>query len=340
MNRRRQLKAPFPYFGGKSRVAGEVWRRLGPVPNYIEPFLGGGAVLLLRPSAPRIETVNDLDPYVANFWRATDHDPEAVARHADGPVNEVDLHARHRWLVLSDDAAEFRRRMRTEPSYYDPRIAGWWCWGLCCWIGGGWCSTPQDVPARDAATPAPIGQNLAESERGPRLTQVCSSGGVHARGQDNRRPNLGGHARQAGRGVHGNEDAGTCAARRAWLIDWFNRLRDRLRTVRVCCGDWIRVCDSESVTTRLGITGVFFDPPYGAMAGRDPNLYATDSLTVAQDVRTYCLERGHDPKMRIALAGYAGEGHEALEKHGWTVFAWTAPASASSSAPSTPATPA
>jgi len=27
------LKAPFPYFGGKSRVAREVWARFGDVPN-------------------------------------------------------------------------------------------------------------------------------------------------------------------------------------------------------------------------------------------------------------------------------------------------------------------
>ena len=117
--------------------------------------------------------------------------------------------------------------------------------------------------------------------------------------------------------------AGTCAQRRAWLVEWFGRLRDRLRTVRVCCGDWLRVCDSESVTTRLGVTGIFFDPPYGAKAQRNANLYATDSLTVADDVRAYCLERGGDPRMRIVLAGYAGE-HEELERHGWGVIEWQA----------------
>ena len=40
------LKAPFPYFGGKSRVAHEVWHRLGDVTNFIEPFCGSAAVLL------------------------------------------------------------------------------------------------------------------------------------------------------------------------------------------------------------------------------------------------------------------------------------------------------
>ena len=114
------LKAPFPYFGGKSRIAAAVWQRLGDVPNYIEPFCGSCAVLLARPSAPRIETVNDMDPYLANFWRAISWHADEVAEHADWPVSEADLHARHRWLV---DQTEFRERMLTDPEYYDARIA-------------------------------------------------------------------------------------------------------------------------------------------------------------------------------------------------------------------------
>ncbi len=44
-----KLKAPFPYFGGKSRVADEVWRRFGNPKTYVEPFCGSCAVLLARP---------------------------------------------------------------------------------------------------------------------------------------------------------------------------------------------------------------------------------------------------------------------------------------------------
>ena len=93
------LKAPFPYFGGKSRVAREVWARFGNVRNYVEPFAGSLAVLLARPHMPGVETVNDLDGFVANFWRALQHDPEGVAGYADYPVSELDLHARHKWLI-------------------------------------------------------------------------------------------------------------------------------------------------------------------------------------------------------------------------------------------------
>lgn len=331
----KKLKTPFPYFGGKSAVANLVWQRLGDVDNYVEPFCGSVAVLLRRPHPPQIETVNDLDCYLANFWRATQRDPEAVAAHADWPVNEADLHSRHRWLVLSDDAAAFRQKMRADPEHYDARIAGWWCWGLCCWIGGGWCTTNANIDDSGEGKAFSRGENQAPCNPAPGLSPGRRPAVDHCHGLMNGvvsnseaylaaqgRPQLA-DAQARGRGVHSNDAAGTCAQRRAWLVDWFGRLRDRLRTVRVCCGDWSRVCDSDSVTVRLGTTGIFFDPPYGAAADRNAKLYAQDSLTVADDVRAYCLERGSDPRSRIALCGYQGE-HEALEQHGWEVVAWKA----------------
>lgn len=145
------LKAPFPYFGGKSRVAAEVWERFGDVPNYVEPFAGSLAVLLARPHEARTETVNDIDCYLANFWRAVRLEPDAVAAHADYPVSEVDLVARHHWMLKQSD---FRARMKAEPEYYDAKIAGWWCWGACAWIRQGWCAgwqrgdgyQPEQIP--------------------------------------------------------------------------------------------------------------------------------------------------------------------------------------------------
>ena len=82
------LKAPFPYFGGKATVTSLVWQRIGTVRNYVEPFFGSGAVLLGRPDPiDGAETVNDLDGMLANFWRALQHNPGAVADYADWPVN-------------------------------------------------------------------------------------------------------------------------------------------------------------------------------------------------------------------------------------------------------------
>lgn len=134
------LKAPFPWFGGKSAVADAVWKRFGTVKKYVEPFFGSGAVLLKRPDwrpgVRLVETVNDADGLLANFWRALQHDPAGVAAAADWPVNEACLHARHLWLVGQREA--LTDRLMGDPEWYDVRAAGWWVWGASCWIGSGW----------------------------------------------------------------------------------------------------------------------------------------------------------------------------------------------------------
>lgn len=128
-----KLKAPFPYFGGKSRVASLVWSRLGDVQRYVEPFFGSGAVLLARPhwrEGVRLnETINDADGLVVNFWRAIQADPAAVAVAADSPSSEVDNVARHRALV----ALDLVPRLEADPRWYDAEAAGWWayCAGSC-----------------------------------------------------------------------------------------------------------------------------------------------------------------------------------------------------------------
>lgn len=137
--------APFPYPGGKRLAARLVWERFGDVAHYIEPFAGSLAVLLERPGKPQDETVNDKDGFIVNFWRAIKSDPDAVARWASDPASDVDLLARHRWLVgagrsLIADIAH-------DPHAWNAQVAGWWVWGLSLWFGHGWChaATPDEV---------------------------------------------------------------------------------------------------------------------------------------------------------------------------------------------------
>jgi len=284
------LRAPFPWFGGKSRVADVVWRAFGAdCPNYVEPFAGSLAVLLGRPGGSgHIETVNDRDRYLANFWRAVAADPEAVARHADWPVNEADLHARHSWLVQQ---VEFRERMHTDPDFYDAKVAGWWVWGICQWIGSGWC--------RERET---------RQRQRPYLNGRDPGMGVHSR----QHPHMVGN--HPGTGVH-RVTAG---------VDRFLALQRRLRRVRVACGDWTRVLGRSVVNgSDRGnpITGgVFLDPPY-AFDVRHPELYSQDDLSVGAQARQWALEHGDHPSIRIALCGYRGE-HDMPAS--WACHAWKA----------------
>lgn len=276
-----RLRAPFPWPGGKSAVAADVWARFGDPANYIEPFFGSGAVLLKRPAPPdgarRIETVNDMDGLLVNFWRAVKADPEAVASFADWPVFEIELHARHRWLVArKPDLAE---RLVADPDWFDAQAAGWWLWGVSCWIG------PDFAAPRHAKAKRPI----------PRGDPGWCYGSL---------PTLTGH----GRGVNVIPDPAALLA----------VLSERLRRVRVTCGDWRRVL-TPAVTLYSRDTAVFLDPPYKP-AGRYA-VYAHESDNAAIDAGAWAAEHGDE--LKIALCGYDGE-HDALEAKGWSVFRWKA----------------
>jgi len=304
-----KLKAPFPWFGGKARVAHLVWDRFGNTPNYVEPFAGSLAVLLSRPEDHRYgedlyniwptETVNDKDGYVSNVWRAIKNDPEKVLKYADEPVNENDLCARHAWLVARKE--KLVRKLEGDPDFYSPKVAGWWLWGISCWIGSGFCS----------GTGAWVVHNRE-------LVHRDTVPGVSASGVPKQLPRIS----RPGQGIHKQrpklgklKDVST-GFDLPPLHQWIHALSERLRRVRVCSGDWTRVM-GYSPTTHLGLTGVFLDPPYDRKKRHD--VYNTDAEGISDKVREWALEHGDDPKMRIALCGYEGE-HEMPDT--WEEVAW------------------
>jgi DNA adenine methylase len=142
------MLAPFPYFGGKRCVAADVWKRLGAPRQYIEPFCGSAAVLLAKPRPAALEVVCDSSCFIANFWRAVKHQPEAVAVAADYPVSHIDLGARHIWLI--DQRSRVGDALQDPNWPGDAKVAGWWLWGQCCWIGSGWCEAGKVPHASDA----------------------------------------------------------------------------------------------------------------------------------------------------------------------------------------------
>jgi hypothetical protein len=103
------------------------------------------------------------------------------------------------------------------------------------------------------------------------------------------------------------------------LSAWMHALAERLRFVRVCCGDFRRVL-TPAVTVGLGTTGVFLDPPY-CHALRDGGLYATEDASASAKAREWAIAHGDDPRYRICLAGY--EGEHAMPGS-WEVVHWKA----------------
>ena len=298
------MKAPFPWFGGKSRVAPEVWAALGDVDNYIEPFAGSLAVLLARSPHHKgtTETVNDKDLFLANFWRALIADPDGVAHHANWPVNEADLFARHMWLVQIGQT-QMEEALLTDPDYFDSKIAGWWVWGVASWIGSGRCSGtgPWSVD----------GRRVTKGARGQGVNRQLPHLGDAGKGVNRQLPHLG----DAGHGVNRQHESS--------LQSYLVSLSERLERVRVCTGDWGRVVTTGAMSYGSSV-GIFLDPPYSGEV-RTKDIYSEDDHEISHAVRQWALDNGDNPRLRIVLAGYGPE-HDHLMPQTWRRHWWSASA--------------
>jgi hypothetical protein len=181
-----------------------------------------------------------------------------------------------------------------DPAHFDARVAGWWLWGACAWIGDGWCSGE--------------GPWTSDGERWIDRRDGGNEGGGINRGL----PHLG----DEGMGINrklpalGND-------RGAKILAWMRQLSARLRDVRVACGDWSRVVTGAATRAGGYPCGILLDPPYpeGAMS------YAAGSegSDVWHEVRRWAEENGGDPDLRIVLCGYEGLDAPA----GWKTAFWS-----------------
>lgn len=263
-----KIKIPFSYFGGKSRVASIIWEKLHNVSNYVEPFCGSLSILLNNPNPAKIETVNDIDHHLVNWWRAVTRDPDTVVKFCDYPVSEVDLHARHQWLLSVTDV-EFKRKMESDPDFFDAKMAAYYVYGKACSIGNNFL-----LP------------------KGLKALPLLSS---------------------AGSGIQGISYN---------IKEDFKILQNRLRRVRITCGDWSRILTPSITYNSKGlgdkdITGVFLDPPY-SLSNRD-KVYNHDT-DVFKEVCDWASSNEDNPKLRIVVCGYDGDYNfsEKWKKYNWS----------------------
>ncbi len=264
-----KIKIPYSRFGSKRTVVHIIWKALGNIENFIDPFFGSLSVLLGNPFPAKIETVNEIDPFLVNFWRGISQDPDGVAKYADYPVSEIDLHARQRYLLNAVND-EFKYKLEHDPDFYDVKISGYWIWGQSCSIGNNWL-LPKGINA---------------------LPLLSSAGG----------------------GVHGLKYN---------IKEEFKILQERLRRVRIICGDW-KKCVASSITfNSVGIgpkdiTGILLDSPY-SLKNRD-KVYKEDK-DIYNDVCLWAIENGDNPRLRIALCGYDGDH---IFPESWQTYKWSA----------------
>jgi DNA adenine methylase len=321
------FEPPFPYFGGKRKIAGEVWRRLGNPDTYVEPFAGSLAVLVGRPKEHawwrRRETINDYSGHVVNFYRAVKADPQAVMRHANWPVTEADLTARHLELVSREQ--DLAQGLIRNPKYFDAELAGWWVWGISAWVGGEWCSGLGPLKRHPDSPGVYRKMPMSAASHGGK--------GIHRAVADDPQdwvsemvPDLEAHMEQR-------------------MEQVFVVLSQRLRRVRILCGDWSRLTKSVVKPARGEVTGIFLDPPYD-LSQRRANLYGPNDgqakgssassrsagsvklptqVDPNESARVWALTAGDDPQLRIAYCTYEDATQsEEFTAAGWSPYTWTA----------------
>lgn len=127
------VKPPFTYFGGKLHLAERITALLPEHEHYVEPFAGSLAVLMAKPPS-RMETVNDLDGDLMNFWRVLRDRPADLERvcaltphsraehRASFEPAEDDLErARRVWVRLTQGRSGHTARRTGWRYYQDPR---------------------------------------------------------------------------------------------------------------------------------------------------------------------------------------------------------------------------
>src|SRR3990167_6679002 len=249
------MKSPYPYAGGKGTIAPLIWERLGNVACFCEPFLGSMATLLARPEEHKpydIEIAGDANAFIVNFWRAVQANPEKVAHYADHPVWEADMHARHRWLIAQGlPNAEFKEKMIADPDYYDAKIAGWWLWGQCIWIGSSWCNV-ESAEHKMNKRPSIQESLVVTSQQIPEIPELTRERG----GLSTKRPHLthnsSGVIRLSPKSLIGElkqpvpSITSQTGGIHEGVYETMNALCERIKHVKLLCGGWKR-CVSPGI---------------------------------------------------------------------------------------------
>lgn len=122
---REPLRPPFAYYGGKTKLAQTIADALPTHEHYIEPYAGSLAVLLAKQPS-EMETVNDIDGDLVNFWRVLRDRPDDLTRAA-----MFTPHSREEYATahdISGDELERARRvfvLLTQGRSHSLKPTGW-----------------------------------------------------------------------------------------------------------------------------------------------------------------------------------------------------------------------
>ena len=333
------LKAPFPWYGGKTRWVEDVIEKFGDIGVYAEPFAGSLAVLLGSPKRQR-EIVCDTDGMICNAWRAIQHDPEMVAYWADYPTIHQDLTARRRYLSYWREINA--ESLSEDPFYFDSRAAGWWIWCISNWIGpsGDMLRLKNDSIPHVAMKPGGQGvqaqrkdiafdkrpniaikpggqgvqaQRINLGDQIPHINNKRGGQGVQAQRNDiafDKQPHV--NNKRGGQGVQAQRNdiiAMDFVGDGSRLSHWMVALSQRLSGVVVLNRDWTAALTptplQHTPTSPKPQVGVFLDPPY-LLADRS-NLYQDDTAQLNPARASYDWAVAHGDIYRVAYCCHDGD---------------------------------
>lgn len=290
----------FTYFGNKQRISELVWKLFGTDNKaYVEPFAGCLSTLLRSPVKHSFEAVNDIDCYVVNAFRAVKYKPDEVIEHLYSPRAEIDLWARHDYLL--NHKKDFNLEMlRSDPEFCNAKLAAWWIWGINLWIGGGWCSSVGATKDNKSFCEKPNNANTGvfkslskKPAQGNRGTQKPLNGSV-------------GILSKTQKPLKGSVGILTQDNNYSHIDNLTNKVYDvfeRLVNVNILCGDWKRLV-TPSYSSGFKTCAVFLDPPYKSN-DKASEVYDNNSIdgTIFDECKNYFLANYKNKNMKIILCG-------------------------------------
>lgn len=108
--KRSTARSPFPWFGGKQRLADSIIAMFPPHDVYVEVFGGGGSVLLSKP-ATTLDVYNDAEDGLVGFFRVLREAPEKLVPLLElTPYSRTEfLHCVDTWRSIDDPVERARR---------------------------------------------------------------------------------------------------------------------------------------------------------------------------------------------------------------------------------------
>ena len=145
------IRAPFPWFGGKGnpKIKNFVLKNLPPHTRYIEPFGGGGSILIAKDPA-EVEVYNDVNRGVVNFFRviaSRDYFGPFMARVRELPYSrELYEECLRTWPAIHDPVEQAVRWYFVAQQSFGGMFGKSWGTGVTTTPTGRWCSSFDNLP--------------------------------------------------------------------------------------------------------------------------------------------------------------------------------------------------